>query len=253
MSGEQRDQTFPLEETELLSLSAIKDYAFRRLGGSGTDIELDEEDVKDAVGDALAFYSKHRPLHINESWTSPEDISQHIWTAKHVRGMYDLQMTNLSISGANPNLESQLLSGSFAYYGAAFPRMDLRFYELQRQWIRIAQRELGSEPTYHLLEDKSAVWIYSPGQSTRCTAELSIDVIRPEDVRRGDIKWFRDYIVCLLKEPLGRIRSKYDQIPGATGMVKLNGDTLLTEYTAGKEKLEEDLKKTRTDLVPSWG
>lgn len=253
MTGDQRDQRFPLQESELLSIGALKDYAFRRLGSSGVDVELEEEDVKNAVADALAFYSTHKPLHATESWEAPDGISEHKWVKKHVRSMYDLQMTNLSISGASPAIESQLLSGSFAYAGAAFPRMDLRFYELQRQWIRIAQRELGSEPNYHMGDDKSSIWIYSPGQTTRCSATLSFDVAAPEDVRRGDIKWFRDYVTTLLKEPLGRARSKFSDIPSAGSKTTLDGATLLQEYSADKDKLEDKLINTRTDLIPSWG
>lgn len=257
--GEARDQRYPLEESELMSLAALKDYAFRRLGGTsqGADIELDDEDVRNAVSDVLAFYSKHRPLHVNESWVATGDISQHVWKTKHVRGMYDLQMTNWLLSGGETDIECRVLSGGvgglFPYAAGGFPRMDLRFYELQRQWMKIAQRELGSEPQYHLLEDRSAVWVYSPGQNMRCTAELSIDITNTEDVRRGDVKWFRDYLVCLLKEPLGRARSKYDQIPGATGMIRMDGERLLTEHFISKDKLEEQLVKTRIDLCPSWG
>lgn len=63
--------------------------------------------------------------------------------------------------------------------------------------------------------------------------------------------WIKRYALALIKEMLGRVRSKYDSIPIPNADVSLDGDTLLSESSDEKEnlvtELKEDLEETTTD------
>lgn len=248
------DQVYPLGEMEKFDLGQIKPWLLRKLGDSNITVELSDDDVRDAVEDALLFYNAQKPIRKTEAWVTPVGVSQHIWITKCVRGVSNITINNPSIRSANPNLESQLLSGSYAYMGiGGAPRMDIEYYEYLRQWVRIANRELSSESDWHLSDDKKSVWIYSPGMNSKVTAELLVDVVDPTLVRPVDMHWFRSYVLALAKQVLGATRSKYSEIPGAGSSIKLDGERLINEGREDQEKLEESLRKTRTDLIPSFG
>ena len=63
--------------------------------------------------------------------------------------------------------------------------------------------------------------------------------------------WIKRYALALIKEMLGRVRSKYGSIPIPNSDVSLDGDTLLSEASDEKEnlvtELKEDLEETTTD------
>lgn len=57
------------------------------------------------------------------------------------------------------------------------------------------------------------------------------------------LQWIREYTLALCKILLGRIRSKMASIPIPGGDLTLDGDSLLTEGQADRERLETDLKE----------
>lgn len=56
-------------------------------------------------------------------------------------------------------------------------------------------------------------------------------------------QWIREYTLALCKILLGRIRAKMSSIPIPGGDLTLDGDSLLTEGQADRDRLETDLKE----------
>jgi len=66
----------------------------------------------------------------------------------------------------------------------------------------------------------------------------------PMDVLRGqEWEFFKRYAINEARYILGKIRSKYKDLPAAGGTVSLDGDTLLDEWKTEKEYLDEKIFK----------
>jgi hypothetical protein len=57
-------------------------------------------------------------------------------------------------------------------------------------------------------------------------------------------QWIKKYTLAICKEILGRIRSKYSNVPIPDGEVNLDGDTLVSEGKEEKTALIEELRET---------
>ncbi len=254
--GDNTVQTYPRVETATYDYGQLLAYVQRKLGGETVTVELSESVVKDCVDDALAFYSKYKPLRVTESWVAPAGFSQHTWQTKGVRGVFNVDLTNIAINPSNANIEAIALSGTFQFYGvgsSTLGNIDVRYYEYVKQWIKTVQRELGSEPDWKLSDDGKVMFIFSPGLDTRVYCTVNVDVTSPMDIRRQDEGWFREYVVALAKIVLGQARSKFATIPGADNTLQLNGAALIQEGRADKEDLEKKLIDSHVFLGPSWG
>ena len=65
--------------------------------------------------------------------------------------------------------------------------------------------------------------------------------------------WLKLYTVATMKEMLYQVRGKYAQLPGANGGLTLNGDALLAQGIAEKEKLMLDLRNYKYSNLDNWG
>ena len=156
------------------------------------------------------------------------------------------------------NIEAQMLSGKFAFYGVRSPLYDLTFYEYQRQWIEFASRELSSGPDYafRLNPDtgEPCLWIHSPGGATEVDALMTIS--------HKDLKTIPDYeeirvrklAVAAARMTLGETRSKYETgIPAANQTIKLNGQKMVNDGKAAWDEEEAKLRSSvMADQLPIW-
>jgi hypothetical protein len=62
-------------------------------------------------------------------------------------------------------------------------------------------------------------------------------------------QWIRRFSLSLVKETLGQVRSKFDQIPIPGNNVKLNGSALITEARDEQKSLKEELYKVLDELT----
>ncbi len=245
--------TYPERHTEKFDEEEYYDWVLRQLGHPDVEVELSKDNVKDAMKEALAFYSKYKPQRVTEAFIVAQGVTPYKLKYPGVRGVYHIEMMGVTDGLSSPNIESQLMSGSYTYYGVAAPKMDLRYYEYLRQWVKVASRELSSEQDYHLSDDGTTIWIYSPGRETKVTATLTLDHVSPATIPSHDQIWLRKYVLAQCKLVLGEKRSKFNSILGANKEITLNGKELKEEGKAEIEKLEEKIEKARTHLSPSWG
>ena len=231
-------------------------YVQRKLGGETVTVELSERVMQDIVDDALAFYAKYKPRRVTESWIAPAGITQHTFTTPGVRGVFNVDMTNIAINPSTANIEAIALSGTFQFYGvgsSTLGNIDVRYYEYVKQWIKTVQRELGSEPDWKLSDDGKAMFVYSPGLDSRVYCILDADIVSPMDIKRQDEWWFREYVTALSRIVVGEARGKFTSVPGADNSLVLNGPALISKGEADKKDLEQQLINSHLFLGPSWG
>lgn len=248
-------ETYPNRLTERFDETELYDWVRRQLGHPIVDVELEREHVEDALGEALAVYSRHKSRKATESFVTAANLPAHIYhfrTLGH-RGVLKVEFQGVQEGLTAPNIEAQLLSGSFAYYGVAAPKFDLRYYEYARQWVKIASRELSSEETYRVSEDQKVLYVYTPGKQTRVTVTLALDHVSPTTIPSWDQEWVRKFVLSWSKTILGRIRSKFSTVKGANGDITMDGEKLLSEGQEELKALEERIAKSRRMMAPSWG
>ena len=90
----------------------------------------------------------------------------------------------------------------------------------------------------------SATPTYNTGSSTLITNVSNVPYVNPVfgDINSIGKQWVRLYALAAVKEILGYVRKKYSTIPIPGAEVTLNGDDLLTDARAEKDKLLEQLR-----------
>jgi len=85
---------------------------------------------------------------------------------------------------------------------------------------------------------------YDSGSSTLITNVSNVPYDNPVYCEINSIgkQWIRQYALAAVKETLGYVRKKYSTIPIPGAEVTLNGDDLLTDARAEKDKLLEQLR-----------
>lgn len=82
----------------------------------------------------------------------------------------------------------------------------------------------------------------SYSSSVTNTSNVPLDFIEYNKINSTGKTWIRKYSLALAKELLGHIRSKYSTVPIPNNEVTLDGDALLSEAEAEKDKLIEEIK-----------
>ena len=90
----------------------------------------------------------------------------------------------------------------------------------------------------------SATPTYDSGSSTLITNVSNVPYNNPVFCEINSIgkQWIRLFALAAVKEILGYVRKKYSTIPIPGAEVTLNGDDLLTDARAEKDKLLEQLR-----------
>lgn len=235
-------------------------YIQRKLGSHLWTVELSDLDLIDAIEDAIRLYARWKPIEKHLTLTSLPGITRitnHSTPAlpAGTTGLLDCSIITNLVQG-NPNIEAQMLSGTFAFYGVRSPLYDLRFYEYQRQWIRFAGKELSSEPEYafRLNEDTTEpeFWVYSPGMSVNVDAIFGLPHTTLATIPSFDEDRIRKLSLAAAKITLGHNRSKFKGIPAANQVVQLDGLDMVHE---GREEWDEEEKKLRSsvsDQIMIW-
>jgi len=110
------------------------------------------------------------------------------------------------------------------------------------QYLETAQRILGGpawdyEVATHILTIASPV---SAEDASLLIYEYTAVATKIDDIQKlNDIQLYFDYALATAMIMLGRIRSKYSDLPAAQGTVTLDGQKLLDEGLAMLEKCEE--------------
>lgn len=249
----------PVDLTE----DQLGEYIKRKLGQPFYQkLEIDKDSITDAITDARICYSRWKPLRVIRAYLGFEgilkidpDAPDPLKIPAGVNGVLDINWTT-NLSAGNPNIESQMLSGTYAFYGVRSPLYDIRFLEYQKEWVRFAGKELSSYPEwcFRLNEEtnKPALWLYSPGYATNWDVTYSARHKTLKTIPDYDEPFMRGLALAKAKQTLGEIRSKYDKVLVANTSMQLNGPALITEGTNEWNAIEDQLRTSVVDQAPIW-
>jgi len=214
----------------------VKDYIMRSLGAPTIKVELTESQLDECFDFALLLYSQYCS-------TSEEYVPLNVQA--DVNG-YDVPEDYLAIREViyNPHYSDFFLNDFFdgyitsGYFYNDWGRIaTLTDYVIQTTYNDQYIRTIGKEGTWEMVGNK----LYLYPTPTRNMIVLAKVQFLADDIDIRFIEWIKEYSLAHAKEILGRVRSKYQGLPGPRGDLSLDGDKLLSESETMKEKLKESL------------
>lgn len=240
-----------MPENSAFTEQYIRDWVLKALGSPTVNVELEETQIDQKIQDVLELFQKYRP---KEYYVSQEYTRGHhyITAPTDAIGVLDVEFVRSDYTSYE-STEGALLYDPFYFLSAGgITGMDVQTYDLVRHWIEVISREFGSEEGYILLDDAN-LFIQVPGQF-----KVSIKWAMPwdglEDCHRPYHHLFLNLVLAKCKQILGHIRGKFSQgVPGAGGMVQLDGDYMKQSGAQEEKDLTEELKRISPHFIPSLG
>mgnify|MGYP000126384487 FL=1 len=233
----------------------FKDYCLRKLGAPVIEINVADEQVEDRVEEAVSFW---RDYHYNGS--QQIYLKHQITEADAANGYIDLPPTLLGISGIFP-LSTNLSTGSGMFnvqYQFVLNNIeDITGYNVQNYYMAMShlqflQEILVGKPMIRYNKHVNKLFIdvdknfLTVGEYIIVEAYDVIDADTYTDVW-GD-RWLQNYSTILIKENWGSNLTKFSGMQ-LVGGVSFNGEQILSEAKAEREKMEEEAIRSYQPLT----
>lgn len=237
------------------SREEFKDYILRKIGAPVIEVNVSEEQIEDRVDEAVSFW---RDYHYNGSQLI---YLKHELTAQDVENGYiNLPPGLLGISKIF-DLDTSISTGSgifnVQYQFVLNNITDLTGYSIQNYWMTMSHLEFLQEwlvgrPLIRYNKHVNRLYIDSNKASVREGKYIIIeayDIIDPDaysDVW-GD-RWLQNYASVLVREQWGLNLTKFTNMQ-LVGGVTFNGEQILAEARAEREKMEEEAIRSLQPLT----
>ena len=237
------------------SREEFKDYCLRKIGAPVIDINVSEEQVEDRVDEAVSFW---RDYHYNGSQLV---YLKHQLTAQDVENGYiNLPQKLLGISRIFP-LDTSISTGSGIFnvnYQFVLNNLnDLTGYTIQNYYMTMShltflQEWLVGKPLIRYNKHVNKLYIDAGKASLR---EGKYIIIEAYDVGDEDAypdvfgdRWLQNYATVLIREQWGLNLTKFTNMQ-LVGGVSFNGEQILQEARAEREKMEEEAIRSLQPLT----
>ena len=237
------------------SREEFKDYCLRKIGAPVIDINVSEEQVEDRVDEAVSFW---RDYHYNGSQLV---YLKHQLTAEDVENGYvQLPEGLLGISRIFP-LDTSISTGSGIFnvnYQFVLNNLnDLTGYTIQNYYMTMShltflQEWLVGKPIIRYNKHVNRVHIDAGEASLR---EGKYIIVEAYDVVDEDAypdvfgdRWLQNYATVLIREQWGLNLTKFSNMQ-LVGGVTFNGEQILQEARAEREKMEEEAIRSYQPLT----
>lgn len=221
----------------------VKDFVFAKLGHPIIDIELTDFQIQLCIEEAISKMEYFAPNSMTQyaefAATSRVNVYElPDWIANGLTQVF-FKRTLFSIGATPGSLEYDFAIMFFTNTGI-FDNFRVSDYLLMQQYLKQIKKVLGQDCTWKLVDNKYLHIFPDPEENEPVLLEFR--ALNPNTIHPVIKNWIQRYSLCLAKEILGRIRSKYQVLPGPSGGSKLDGEALLQEVMQEKERLEEELR-----------
>lgn len=209
----------------------VSSYIKAMLGGSKVTVELEEDDLHEIVQHAIEVlrprYSGIRYIQVNGA-NSPIDVSSH--NIIEVVDVYEIQDTGVS----------QLQSQMFMNPGIFIFNSDFKDNYIQYlTYKKLASSYQSVEKTTWKYDHVHQLLYLSKDNTVVLKCLVQLRVVSDIEPESSWVAWFKDYCLALAKICVGRKRSKYTL---SNAQYQLDGDTLINEGIADRDRLETEVK-----------
>ena len=244
-----------LSETPILRSSVLEDitdYVLTMLGAPVVKIELDCQQINVAVNQSLRRWSEWCPPEFYEffnfktepgksAYTMPEEVlmvrdvsyrttPRFNWFASDLQGSIPIEY--FAPGGNRQGFQAGLVDPIQPFWG----RMGDWF--LYKQYEDTFSRLSSANGGWEWINNGRDFMLYPAPYGKN---EVIVNYLPKNKDWDYAHQFMQEYSLCMAKMMLGRVRSKYQNIPGPGGGVVLDGERLLSEGLEEKKQLEEDL------------
>tara|TARA_B110000503_G_scaffold54658_1_gene87789 strand:+ start:4559 stop:5302 length:744 start_codon:yes stop_codon:yes gene_type:complete len=233
----------------------FKDYILRKIGAPVIQINVSDEQVEDRVDEAVSFW---RDYHYNGSQLIY--LKHQITQADKDNGFIPLPQKLLGISkifsmGGSISSGTGMFNVNYQFVLNNVTEMNsysMQNYYMTMQHIEFMQEILVGQPLIRynkhinklFIDNNKALWVVG-----NYIIVEAYDIIDPDEYADvwGD-RWLQNYAAVLVREQWGLNLTKFTQMQ-LVGGVQFNGEQILAEARADRERMEEDAIRTLQPLT----
>ncbi|KKK89223.1 hypothetical protein LCGC14_2735270, partial [marine sediment metagenome] len=240
----------------------------RRLGESGVEVELTDEDHESSLQEAVGVYNRYRPQRQTVAVTVTHEQKRYPVDHPGIQGIVDLQFVRQTVhtTDVDPFDPYSVIHPPIGVYpGETFANYEqqLGYQEMSRQMVAAEpdwRAEWDRDPTTG--ERKLYLYIDVPETSPYDVSYIYTWHVTPDNhtmtgmqhVPDGDADWIIQYVIAVAKQILARIRGKWHGVPMPDGSEEDNDYAELAEEGRSEiEALLEDIKSRIRPLPPVIG
>lgn len=221
---------------------SIKDFVLARLGAPTIRVELTDFQIQTCIEEAISKLEYHAPQWMTQYavFDTSANINVYELPPAVINNLTDVwYRRNLFTLGATPgSLEYDFAIMFFTNTGL-FNNYNVGQYMLMQMYLKQISKVLGQGSSWNIINNRYLQLFPVPDSNHAVILEyrgLDANTILP-----AYRNWLQRYSLCLAKEILGRVRSKFKTLPGPGGGSSLDGELLLSEAREEKQLLLEEL------------
>jgi len=228
----------------------IQNHILYSLGWPTVRIELDELNIINNILRSIRRYLTYEALEYGVRQLTPVAEKSNVFEIPpdidkiHIVDVLFERDALFSGFGSVDGMGSLLPGYSYAYLDTFMANFDVAQYYMYLQQIQDFKTMLQIQKHWDLVNNTIVV---HPTSAFISKIGLLYGEIPPL-AQIENIEWINDYSLALCKITLGLIRRKYSGMQMAGGGLSLDGDALVSEGNAEKEKLDADLMKRMRPL-----
>jgi hypothetical protein len=255
-----KNQLSPRRQREKVR-EQIKEYCLHMLGAPVVKLEFDEQNLDFCVDQAMKVF---------EDYAGREYFSYYVFDCVPGKSIYEMppdvgMVRNVFYKETGTfAFQSTDLNGAipieYFYPGGAYASIQGGLIDpVQPIWGRMGEWTLYKqyEQMYSRVSSNLGGWEYIGGFNTiklypvpYRVQKVIVHYMQKQKDWAEVTQAIQEGALTYLKEILGRIRSKYQSVPGAGGSVALDGQQLLQEAREDRQKWFEDLIYKFGDILP---
>ena len=228
------------------SREEFKDYILRKIGAPVIQVNVSEEQIEDRVDEAVSFwrdyhYNGSQMVYLKHELTQNDVDNGYIKLPPNLLGISKVFDLNTSISASTGmfNVQYQFVLNNLTdltSYGITNYYMTMQHLEFLQEMLVGKQMVRYNKHVNKLYIDvaKSSLSV------GRYIIVEAYDIIDPDEY--ADVwsdRWLQNYASVLVREQWGLNLTKFTNMQ-LVGGVQFNGEQILQEARAEREKMEED-------------
>ena len=236
----------------------FKDYILRKIGAPVIDINVADEQVEDRVDEAVSFwrdyhYNGSQMVYLKHQITEADKENGYIPLPQGLLGIskiFDMD-TSISTGTGMFNVNYQFVLNNIQYMTS----YSMQNYYMTMQHIEFMQEMLVGKQMIRYNKHVNKLHIDTDNKSWVVGNYIIIeayDVVNPDEYAEvWSDRWLQNYAAVLVREQCGLNLTKFTQMQ-LVGGVQFNGEQILAEARADRERMEEEAIRSYQPLTYNY-
>ena len=236
----------------------FKDYILRKIGAPVIDINVADEQVEDRVDEAVSFwrdyhYNGSQMVYLKHQITEADKENGYIPLPQWLLGIskiFDMD-TSISTGTGMFNVNYQFVLNNIQ----DMTSYSMQNYYMTMQHIEFMQEMLVGKQMIRYNKHVNKLHIDTDNKSWVVGNYIIIeayDVVNPDEYAEvWSDRWLQNYAAVLVREQWGLNLTKFTQMQ-LVGGVQFNGEQILAEARADRERMEEEAIRSYQPLTYNY-